>query len=320
MPNMHFATSTIAATHRYDRWRAALSHAFGPFEVHTSTAGSFAGHIRYTRRGGLQFNDLHYQGQGIERTANNVSHLDNEFYTFGLPISGPLTVTQNGKQFEVEPGCLYLCNQSVPYRAQSQGAAGYRSLSISLPRAALSQRDSRLGLFYKLRADDSSPRVALLTNYLHNIFKGMNGWSEAEIAELGNRLIDLVVLFLVQPGSGHASESDSSVTLAHRERAIAYVRCHFSDPDLAPDQVARACGISTSYLHRVFRSGGSSLEAFIYDQRLEACCALLASKQHAHRSIAELAYQVGFSHTSHFSRLFKRRYGMSASDFRAHRP
>ncbi|MGP0061738.1 MAG: helix-turn-helix domain-containing protein [Beijerinckiaceae bacterium] len=316
MPDMEFTLSAVTAADHYDRWRAALSDAFGPFEVHRSAADSFAGHVRYTRRVSLQFNDLHYRGQGLERTAENVSRLDQEFYTFGIPLSGPLAVTQCGRQFQVEPGCLYLCNQSVPYRAQCRGDVGYRSLSISLPRAALLQRDPHIGHFYKLRADDGSPRVALLTSYLNNTFKGMNDWSDGEIAELGERLIDLVVLFFVQPGRSHASESDSSVTLAHRERVVAYVRCHLSDPGLAPDQVARACGISVSYLHRVFRGAGSGLEAFIYTQRLEVCHALLASKQHAHRSIAELAYQVGFSHPSHFSRLFKRRYGMSASDFR----
>jgi AraC-like DNA-binding protein len=43
----------------------------------------------------------------------------------------------------------------------------------------------------------------------------------------------------------------------------------------------------------------------------------LLSPQHSHRSIAELAYQVGFSHPSHFSRLFKRRFGMTPRDLRA---
>lgn len=319
MPDMEFKITAGAATSRYDHWRAAISDAFGPFEVHRGAPDSFAGHVRYTRRAGLQFNDLHYQGQGLERTAENVARLGEEFYTFGLPLSGPLMVSQGGREFEVEAGCLYLCNQSLPYRAQSRGDAGYRSLSISFPRAVLQQRDPHVGPFYKLRADDGSPRVALLTNYLDNIFKGMNAWSDGEVAELTDRLMDLVVLFLVQPGRGHASELDSSVTLAHRERILAYVRCHLADPALSPEQVARACGISVSYLHRVFRGSGASLESFIFEQRLETCRSLLASRRHAHRSIAELAYQSGFVHPAHFSRLFKRRYGMSASDFRAGR-
>jgi AraC-like DNA-binding protein len=319
VPNRDFTITNIAAAHRYESWRAALSDAFGPFEVHCNAPDRFAGHLRYTRRVCLQFNDLHYQGQGLERTASNISRLSQEFYTFGLPLGGPLSVTQCGRQFQLEPGCLYLCNQSIPYRAQSRSDVGYRSMSISLPRTALLQRDPHIGPFYNLPPDDGSPRGALLTSFLNNMFKGMKGWSDSELTELGERLVDLLVLFLVQPGHGHTSETDSSVTLAHRARAVAYIRCHLSDAHLSPEHVARACGVSVSYLHRVFRGAGTSLESFIYEQRLDACRALLASPQHAHRTISELAYQVGFNHLPHFARLFKRRYGMSASDFRANR-
>lgn len=317
MSDTEFAISASAGADRRDEWRAALSDAFGPFEVHGGRPDNFAGHVRYARRGSLQFNDLHYQGQKLERTAGNVSRLDQEFYTFGLPLAGPLAVQQQGREFQVEPGCVYLMNQSLPYQATAQGVAGYRSLSVSFPRSALLQRDSRIGAFYKLRVDDGSPRGALLASYMDHLFKGVDGWSDVEVAELGERLIDLIVLFLVQSGQGHASESDSSVTLAHRQRVLAYIRQHLADPALSPQQVAQGCGISVAYLHRILRAGGLSAESFIFDQRLDKCRELLLNPQHRHRSIAELAYQLGFSHPSHFSRLFKRRFGMTPRDLRA---
>ena len=126
MPDTEFAISADAGAERYDRWREALADAFGPFEVHHGKPAQFAGHVRYARRASLQFNDLHYQGQQLERTAGNVSRLDQEFYTFGLPLSGPLAVVQQGREFQVEPGCVYLMNQSLPYQATALGAAGYQ--------------------------------------------------------------------------------------------------------------------------------------------------------------------------------------------------
>ncbi|WZB69591.1 helix-turn-helix domain-containing protein [Achromobacter xylosoxidans] len=316
MPDTEFAISVDAGAERYDRWREALADAFGPFEVHHGKPAQFAGHVRYARRASLQFNDLHYQGQQLERTAGNVSRLDQEFYTFGLPLSGPLAVVQQGREFQVEPGCVYLMNQSLPYQATALGQAGYRSLSVSFPRSALSQRDSRIGAFHKLRIDDGSPRGAMLASYMDHLFKGMDGWSDGEVAELGERLIDLIALFMVQDGQAQASASDSSVTLAHRQRALAYMRQHLADPDLSPQRVADGCGLSVAYLHRILRAGGTS-EAFIFEERLERCRELLLNPLHRHRSIAELAYQAGFSHPSHFSRLFKRRFGMTPRDWRA---
>ena len=87
MPDTEFAISASAGADRRDAWRAALADAFGPFEVHGGKPGHFAGHVRYARRASLQFNDLHYQGQRLERTPGNVSRLDQEFYTFGLPLA-----------------------------------------------------------------------------------------------------------------------------------------------------------------------------------------------------------------------------------------
>ena len=177
MSDTEFAISASAGAERREQWREALSDAFGPFEVHGGMPAHFAGHVRYARRASLQFNDLHYQGQKLERTAGNVSRLDQEFYTFGLPLAGPLAVRQQGREFQVEPGCVYLMNQSLPYQATAVGASGYRSLSVSFPRSALSQRDSRIGAFYKLRVDDGSPRGAMLASYMDHLFKGMEGLS-----------------------------------------------------------------------------------------------------------------------------------------------
>ena len=143
----------------------------------------------------------------------------------------------------------------------------------------------------------------------------MDGWSDGEVAELGERLIDLIALFMVQDGQAQASASDSSVTLAHRQRALAYMRQHLADPDLSPQRVADGCGLSVAYLHRILRAGGTSAEAHL--RGAERCRELLLNPLHRHRSIAELAYQAGFSHPSHFSRLFKRRFGMTPRDWRA---
>ncbi|OZI72382.1 AraC family transcriptional regulator [Bordetella genomosp. 12] len=318
MVDTRFATAQVDPRQQVDSWRDALAHAFGPFEVHAGQGGgAFAGSLRYARRAQLQFNDLHYQGQKLERTRGNVSQLDEEFYTFGMPLAGPLAVTQSGRRFEVEPGCVYLMNQSAPYQAVAQGQAGYRSLSISFPRAALAQRVGRLESFYKLRIDDGAPGGQLLKSYLDHLLGGMAAWSDAEVGALGEHLIDLIVLFLVQSQAGQASAQDSSVSLAHRERVLAYMRQHLSDTTLTPARIGQACGLSVSYLHRVFQRADLGVESQLYELRLAHCQRLLRDPAHAHRSIAELAYLSGFAHAAHFSRVFRQRCGMTAREFRA---
>lgn len=313
---MEFTNLAIAGVGRCEHWRAAMAEAFGPFEVRPG-GEDFAGRMRYARRVGLQFNDLHYAGQSIERTRGNVARLADEFYTFGRPLTGPLHVMRCGSEFEVGPGCLYLMNQSLPYQAFADGDGGFRSLSISIPSSALLLRTRHLAPFYKIDLTGGSPRGAMLDSYLDHIFDNLESWSDAELEEICDRFLDLVVLFLTQENDRPACMEDSSVTVAHRSRIFAYIKLHLSDPDLDPEKIAGGCGISLSYFYRILKVADISAESYIFERRLEKCRDLLASPLLRHCGIAELCYQCGFRHAAHFSRLFKRRFGETPRDYRA---
>ena len=137
MPDTEFAISADAGAERYDRWREALADAFGPFEVHHGKPAQFAGHVR--ARASLQFNDLHYQGQQLERTAGNVSRLDQSSTPSACRCparwrwcSRAGSSGRAGLRVPDEP------EPALP--ATALGAAGYRSLSVSFPRSAVAAR------------------------------------------------------------------------------------------------------------------------------------------------------------------------------------
>lgn len=312
---MSYTSLAIAGIDRYESWRSAMADAFGPFEVQPREQ-HFTGQLRYQRRVGLQFNDLRYAGQNIERTRGNASHLSEEFYTFGMPMSGPLTVERRGDAFDVAPGCLYLMNQGLPYKALAHGEGGFRSLSISIPSAALLLRSRHLPAFCKLDLA-GSPRGSMLRSYLGQIFENLDLWSDQELSAICEHFIDLVSIFLIRNEDCEISESDSSVSIAHRARIFAYIRLHLSDPDLDAEKVAQGCHMSTRYLYKILRKIDVSVEAYIFEQRILKCRELLASRADRMTSIAELCYRCGFRQPAHFSRLFKARYGESPRSFRA---
>lgn len=315
MSDIDFATSEIAGTHKVDAWRAALADVFGPFEVQPSPRGSFSGRVRCFRRAQVQFNEIYYCWQTGERTAANIARLREEHYLLTRPVIGPLRVERDGREYVLAPGYLYLFDQSLPFRFISD--AGYQAYSVSLPSAALRLREPKIGPIYKVALDDGSPRGQLLRHYVDYLAAGMRAWSDIEAVELTERLFDLVVLLMVHGGKSYGLESDTAIKAAHRSRAVAYIKAHLADDTLDPERIARATGLSVSYLHQVFAAGEMKVEDYIYTQRLEKCRVLLADPGQRQKSIAQLAYQVGFRHPSHFSRLFKECYGVSPRDFRA---
>lgn len=77
-------------------------------------------------------------------------------------------------------------------------------------------------------------------------------------------------------------------------------------------ELARLCGISSRQLQRDFREWFQcSPQKWLDDQRMDAAQKLLLSGE----SVKKAASDLGFKHTSHFCRKFKRRYHMTPSEF-----
>ncbi len=82
------------------------------------------------------------------------------------------------------------------------------------------------------------------------------------------------------------------------------------DLPLTLEDVAAVAGFSPFHFHRVFAATtGETLHAFVTRVRLERALHLMAHRRTA--SLTEVALACGFSSSSHFSRTFRARYGVS---------
>ena len=80
-------------------------------------------------------------------------------------------------------------------------------------------------------------------------------------------------------------------------------------------EVAAACGVSTAHLCRLFqRYAGISPHRLLVQLRMARAAALLLDGQ---RLVKEIAPLVGYEDPYHFSKVFKRVYGLSPEAFRA---
>ena len=80
--------------------------------------------------------------------------------------------------------------------------------------------------------------------------------------------------------------------------------------------VAEGCGISPRYISFLLQLHCVSYSNLIWEKRLKLAAAWLLSSKSATVPISEIAYSVGFKSTAHFSRMFKREFGMSPRDYR----
>lgn len=95
------------------------------------------------------------------------------------------------------------------------------------------------------------------------------------------------------------------------EQIISYFEDHYADK-ISLDQIADNMYLSTVYISKIFKSEtGSTPIRHLINIRLEKAKELLENGWEG--SIQEVAMKVGYDDAYHFSKLFKKRYGISPS-------
>jgi AraC-like DNA-binding protein len=154
----------------------------------------------------------------------------------------------------------------------------------------------------------------MFADMLHLIPGRFDAMTEEVRNTVGQQLIDLLVLSL-KADERTLTSASSTVREAHLTRIEAFVRRNLHDHDLDMDGIARACGISTRYLHQLFRDTNQTLGQWIRDQRLAACRAQLTDPANR-QTVAEIAYRWGFGDQAQFSRAFRTQFGQSPTEYR----
>jgi AraC-like DNA-binding protein len=96
----------------------------------------------------------------------------------------------------------------------------------------------------------------------------------------------------------------------HLRRAVDWLKAHIEKP-LSVADLVQVAGCSRRSLETGFQQFiGCSPARYILQQKLELAHHRL---QHAQGSVSEVAYQCGFHHLSHFTRLYRGRYGETPS-------
>lgn len=95
------------------------------------------------------------------------------------------------------------------------------------------------------------------------------------------------------------------------EQMIAYFREHYQE-EISLEQLAAKMYLSPYYICRIFKSEtGDTPIDYLIRLRMEKAKELL--EQGSVQSIQEVAESVGYEDAYHFSKLFKKRYGVSPS-------
>ncbi len=98
------------------------------------------------------------------------------------------------------------------------------------------------------------------------------------------------------------------------EKAAAFIQKNVNRK-ISRRQVAKASGISESYLSKLFRKvTGHSFKDFVLKLKIEK--SMETMRRNSNKNISEIAYELGFHDPNYFSTVFKRIAGVSPGKYR----
>ncbi|WP_405796815.1 helix-turn-helix domain-containing protein [Streptomyces sp. NBC_01506] len=248
------------------------------------------------------------------RRTQRLAREDEEPHVFlGIQMAGSSMVVQNGRECVVRPGELAVYESIAPYSLLFDQGLDHRFLRF--PRAALALPDRLLREISAVPLGPDNPIARLAFNYFSQLAVTDELHEGAHADAAVQPSVELLRAVLTsQHGNSSLGKGPLETTLSLR--ITHYIREHLADPDLSAARIAAAHDISVRHLYAVLSSSGISLGEWIRTRRLAECRQELAGPNGRLRTIAATGRRWGFVDATHFSKVFKRTYGISPRDWR----
>jgi AraC-like DNA-binding protein len=317
------STAGLPLHDQYPYWKESICDLFVGLDASRPGAARARGgfHAEVARRrvdldGGEQasFMDVTTDAQYVARSSRHIRASTGACLMLALQAEGMALFEHEADGVVLAPGDMILLDTTRPYRFRF--GARFRQFVLKVPRDRLAARLPRSGAWLGRPVSAASPLGGVLTAHLGAVAAALDALEPALRPALVDRTLDLIALTFAGAlrDFGGAGSTVQSALVA---RARLHIEARLGDPALSAATVAAALGISQGYLHRLFHGAGSSVGDHIRDRRFERCRAELADPLHAAEHVTEIALRWGFNDMPHFSRAFRKRFGIAPRDYRA---
>jgi AraC family transcriptional regulator, positive regulator of tynA and feaB len=297
---------------RLDSWSEILATTHLAFDVHATerTPVEFRGTVTRRPIGDLMLVDcaaspfLGHRSRAVMRP--EAKHED--ILGFQLVCKGIETVSEGARGLALSPGNVVLWDGQQPTDVEIVEAFHKRTLIF--PRQRVLAVCPRLAELRALPPLDDNGPARLLVRYMNALALEQPNLEPAAGMAAANAALELLRA-AVEPS---VPTSRAASREAMRAEIRRYARTHLQDPDLGPASIARAYSISVRALHALFEDVDASVAGLVRSERLARCLEDLQRPNGG--SVTDIAFRWGFCDAAHFSRVFKRTFGVTPSDVR----
>ncbi len=309
-----FTTSSVPAAERLAYWTDMICDVYVQLDCDAAERAGFKGSIRTHTLAQLDLSVVDSVAQRVLRTPRQISRAAEDFFLVSIQTRGRGMVRQDGRDALLQPGDFALYDSTRPYELAFGGR--FQQMVLMLPGGQLRSMVRDTGQLTATAVNGREGAGHLMISMLETLRRDIGGLQPASATAVANGIVDILVAGLhTLPAASRQGISD--LTGYHLARIKRLVGQRLSDPLLSLASIAAELKLSVGHVHRIFQHEPVPLAHYIWNERLDACHRDLRDPALAGRGIADIAFSRGFNDAAHFSRSFRRRFGVSAREFRA---
>ena len=305
------------AGRRFDVWREDVCRNFCRIDAEPSAGSQIFCKVEIVQVSSLALATAGGTSGRFLRNRDLLSDSCDDFILFGA-TSGGLEVNREGRATQLQQSQMWLTDLTAESAVSFHD--GNQFQTIRIPRRELlsicPNAESRLAA--PLLA---SPGIREMISRYFALSAETAGSMDAIGQQLTARhMIDLVALLLRTGRDDTHLATQRGYSEARLQLIRAHVLDRLDDNSLTIASVARYFGLSSKLVQRLFERAGMTFTEFVLEQRLQLARRLLSGQDSRQNKIGAIAYAAGFGDLSYFNRTYRRRFGMTPSEWRDGQP
>lgn len=308
----HFTTQQLEGRHKFGAWQESISVLFDVSPPNTQGFIGFDAEVKSYMLGSMMLSKCRSGVQDFIRDSQTMARDGMDHIMLQYYLQGGNHIKVQDNVVKVQVGDIQILDMSQVLSTTTFGQEDLLNKQNFVNMTAIVARDRLEEILPCVEAlhmrvlRASSPLNHILRTYFDKLYMSASGMTYANADMLVAPSVELLAGVFVQTPDVIDKTQDTlkeGALLAIRK----FIDANICSPELGVGMIARYTGLSRASLYRLCQPFGGVM-AMVRERRLIKARRLL-SQTNAKPSVKQIAYSLGFSGSSNFSRAYRQRFG-----------
>jgi AraC-like DNA-binding protein len=299
------STTHVDAKERLAFWQDVACQTYVRVECGLISDHGFNAQLIQTDIGNLKFTDHRCSTpMQFKRLAQGFREDSCSDFQLMLLESGNVHVTQQGRQAIVVAGDMVLYEASQPFSLDF--TTPHKDLNFKIPHHLLSSRLAQASDLTAITLRGGTAIGQMAAAAIRHSYRLSELPTSAAQNRAGSALLDMLATALDME-LNHKQEAPTRHQ-QHLATIKQYMIANLDDAEMNIERIARTHNVTCRTINRLFAQDGTTAIRWLWQQRLNASHKALCEGRF--KQVTDAALNCGFSDFSHFSRSFKKAFGV----------